>query len=330
MASPTARLLELLELLQSRPLTTGRELCDRLGVDARTVRRYVAALEELGVPIEGQRGVGGGYRIRPGYRLPPLMLDDDEAVAVSLGLLASRRLCLAGSEEATERALHKVHRVLPDALRRRLEALEGTLAFTPSSSEGAPIGGDKALLLAETIHRRRRIRLRYVSHAGERSDRLLSPYGLVVHAGRWYLVAYDHDRDDLRSFRADRCADIAVTDGALRAPPADFDAAAVVGRSFARVPRRFDVEVELGLPLEIAASRLPRSLAELAPTPGGTRLRMRVDSLDWAATVLAGLDCDLSVTEPRELVDALEQFAARVQARAAAASRPAHVPPKRA
>ena len=131
MPSPTARLLELLELLQNRPLTTGREICDRLGVNARTVRRYVAALEDLGIPIEGQRGVGGGYRIRPGFRLPPLMLDDDEAVAVSLGLLAARRFRFSDDDSASERALEKVHRVLPDTIRRRLEALETTWRSRP-------------------------------------------------------------------------------------------------------------------------------------------------------------------------------------------------------
>src|SRR5918994_1801138 len=118
MASPTSRLLELLELLQAQPLTTGREIADRLGVDARTVRRYVGLLQRLGIPIEGQRGVGGGYRIRPGYRLPPLMLGDDEAVAVVLGLLAAR------GSAAVDGALAKINRVLPSTLRRQVEALE--------------------------------------------------------------------------------------------------------------------------------------------------------------------------------------------------------------
>src|ERR1044072_896384 len=109
MASPTSRLLELLELLQTRPLTTGREIADRLGIDARTARRYVTVLQELGIPVEGQRGVGGGYRIRPGYRLPPLMLTDDEAVAVALGVEAAGRLRLSSSEEEVEGALANVH-----------------------------------------------------------------------------------------------------------------------------------------------------------------------------------------------------------------------------
>src|SRR5215218_1334145 len=127
MASPTSRLLELLALLQARPLTTGREIADRLGIDARTVRRYVGVLQELGIPIEGQRGVGGGYRVRPGYRLPPLMLSEDEAVVVVLGLVAARREGLDGERGSVDGVLAKVHRVLPDTLRRKAEALETTL-----------------------------------------------------------------------------------------------------------------------------------------------------------------------------------------------------------
>src|SRR5438874_11233255 len=123
MPTPAARLLELLELLQTKPLTTGREIADRLAIDGRTVRRYIAALQELGIPVEGERGVGGGYRVRPGYRLPPLMLDDDEAVVVVLGLVAARRLGLDGTSESVDGALAKIHRVLPDTLRRRVEAL---------------------------------------------------------------------------------------------------------------------------------------------------------------------------------------------------------------
>src|SRR5262249_22723863 len=142
---PTSRLLELLEVLQTKPLVTGRELGDRLGVDRRTVRRDVAALHRLGIPVEGERGVGGGYRLRPGYRLPPLMLTEDEATAVVLGLTASRRLAL-GDANGTDGALSKIHRVLPDTLRRRVEALEAALAFTrspvarepPAREAGAP------------------------------------------------------------------------------------------------------------------------------------------------------------------------------------------------
>ncbi len=142
MQTPTARLLELLELLQARPLTTGREISTHLEIDARTVRRYVAALQDLGIPVEGQRGVGGGYRVRPGYRLPPLMLSGDEAVVVVLGLIAARRQGLASEAASVDGALEKLHRVLPDPLRRRVEALEATLGFTTAPRAGAPVASD--------------------------------------------------------------------------------------------------------------------------------------------------------------------------------------------
>jgi predicted DNA-binding transcriptional regulator YafY len=138
-----------------------------------------------------------------------------------------------------------------------------------------------------------------------------------VHRGRWYLVAHDHDRADLRTFRADRCDGIAVAEGRLQPPPEGFDGAAVVSRSFARIPRRWQVDVVLALPLEQAAVRVSPSLAELAPADSGTRVRMHVDSLDWTAALLAGLDCDFVVERPNELRDALERLAGRLAARVA-------------
>ena len=236
MQTPTARLLELLELLQARPLTTGGEIADQLEIDRRTVRRYVAALQELGIPVEGQRGVGGGYRVRPGYRLPPLMLSDDEAVVVVLGLIAARRQGLDSDSGSVDGALTKIHRVLPDPLRRRVEALETALGFTASPRSGAPVTGDTVLLLADAVRRGRRVRTAYRSYAGERTRRELSPYGLVVHAGRWYLAAHDHLREDLRTFRVDRMRSPRLLDAPALAAPEGFDAVEHVSRSLARVP----------------------------------------------------------------------------------------------
>ena len=301
MLTPTARLLELLELLQAQPLITGRDISDRLEIDPRTVRRYVEALQNLGIPVEGQRGVGGGYRIRPGYRLPPLMLTDDEAVAVALGVQAAGRLGLSGSAEAVEGALVKIHRVLPDGLRRRVEALEATLDFTSRRTKGAPVRGDTVLLLADVIRRRRRVRGTYRAFSGEETRRELSPHGLVVHSGRWYLAAHDHLRDDLRTFRVDRIRRVrAITEAAVD-PPEGFDAVAYVSTSLARVPWRWEVEVLLELPVDEAARRVPATLAELVDEDGATVLRMRVGSLDWMATILAGLGCGFSIRRPDEL-----------------------------
>jgi predicted DNA-binding transcriptional regulator YafY len=299
--TPTARLLELLELLQAQPLLTGREIADRLEIDPRTVRRYVGALQELGIPVEGQRGVGGGYRIRPGYRLPPLMLTDDEAVTVALGVQAAGRLGLSGSAEAADGALLKIRRVLPDGLRRRVEALEATLDFTSRARKVAPVRGDTVLLLADAIRRRRRVRGTYRAFSGEETRRELSPHGLVVHSGRWYLAAHDHLRDDLRTFRVDRMRRLRAIVEAAVDPPDGFDAVAYVSTSLARVPWQWEVEVVLDLPVDEAVRRVPATLAELIDEDGTTVLRMRVGSLDWMATVLAGLGCDFAIRAPEEL-----------------------------
>jgi predicted DNA-binding transcriptional regulator YafY len=260
------------------------------------------------VPVEGQRGVGGGYRLRPGFRLPPLMFDGDEVVAVSLALLR-----LSGTSGASDRALAKVHRVLPETLRRRVAALESSLAFT--SQQAIEIDSDVAFRLAEAIHRRRRLGLDYVAHAGERTKRLVSPYALVVHGSRWYLVAHDHGRGELRTFRADRCSRIEIVDGDFEAAPSHLDPVGHVRQSFARIPRRWKVVVEVELPLDDAATRLPPSLAELSASRTGTRLELQVDSLDWMASVLAGLDCGFYIVEPAELADAVRSLAERLAAR---------------
>ena len=310
MTAPASRLFQLLELLQTRPLVTGRELADELGIERRTVRRYVATLQELGIPIEGERGVGGGYRLRPGFRLPPLMLADDEAAAVVFGLVAAGRLGLA--TDGVDGALAKIHRVLPDAVRSRVEALESTLGFTTAPETTPPIAGGAALLLADAVRRRRRIRVRYRTFEGEESRRELSPLGLVVHSGRWYLAAHDHGRDDLRTFRVDRIDEAELAESAAVTPPEGFDAVAHVRRSLARVPWPWEVEVLLDLAPERAAERLPATLAELAPEGSGTLLRMRVSSLDWMAGVLAGLGCAFTIRRPDELRESVAALGRRL------------------
>jgi predicted DNA-binding transcriptional regulator YafY len=314
MGSPTSRLLELLELLQAQPLTSGREIADRFGVDPRTARRYVAVLQDLGIPIEGQRGVGGGYRLRPGYRLPPLMLADDEAVAVVLGLLATRSASSEDPSGAAARALAKINRVLPSTLRRQAEALEETLGFTAARGS-VPPDAALVLLIADAIRRRIRLRTAYRSFGGDVSERELSPWGLVVHSRCWYLVAHDHLRDDPRTYRVDRMWRATLAPGSsVTPPPAGFDAVAHLTRSLASVPGRWQVEVVLDLPIDEAARRIPATLAELADDPSGTLLRMRASSLDWAATAIAGLGCRFTIRRPHELRASVRTLANRLAA----------------
>lgn len=312
MPSPAARILECLEALQDRPTVTGPELAERLRVDPRTVRRYVATLVELGIPVAADRGAAGGYRLEPGYRLPPLMLDDDEAAVVVLGLLAARDAGLDTAEPAAERALSKVLRVLPSRLRARVEALSALVASTAAPAEAVTPAGT-LLDLAEAIGRGRRITCRYTRHDGNESARELTPLGLVAHGDRWYLAAHDHGRDGLRTFRADRIRGLKLTGSGVPAPPG-FDVTEHVRRSLAEVPWTWRVVATLDLPHDEAARRVPPTQATLVADGQRTRLTMRVEQLDYMARVLAGLDCDFVVHEPPELGEHLLALATRLQA----------------
>jgi predicted DNA-binding transcriptional regulator YafY len=314
MTAPATRLLMMLEILQDRPFATGRELAERLDVDVRTVRRYAVALQELGIPVQGERGPAGGYRLSPGYKLPPLMLTDEEASAVVLGLLAAQRFGLdAGA--TVDGALAKLRRVLPAALAAQVTGLEETLGFTHAHSAAAPPRGGAVLRLADAARRRRRVQVRYTRHGGEESARELSPYGLVFHAGRWYLAAHDHGRDALRTFRVDRVGSIRLG-GAAQPPPTGFDAIDHVSRSLARVPWAWDVEVLLDTDLTHAREEIPPTLGELSEESGGVLLHMRVESLDYMAAVLARLDLPFTVRRPDELRAAVDGLADRLRASA--------------
>jgi predicted DNA-binding transcriptional regulator YafY len=313
MSRPATRLLGFLELLQGAPSVTGAEAARRLGVDVRTVRRYVRALQELDIPVEGARGTGGGYRLRPGYRLPPLMLGDDEATAVVVGLVTTQRLGLDGAEPA----LAKVRRVLPAALRRRAEALEGAVGFLDAGGTVAP-PGPALLVLADAARRHRRVCAVYTPAGGEPRERELDPFGVVVHGGRWYVSSRDVRSGELRTFRVDRLGDVVLGEP-VDGPPEGFDAVAEVARSLARVPWRWAVEVVLHAPVAAVAERLPPALVELEPAgEGDTLLRMRADTLAWAAELLAGVGCAFTVRAPDELRGEVRAVAARLAASAEA------------
>ena len=267
MASPTSRLLELLELLQTRPLTTGREIADRLGVDARTARRYVGVLQELGIPVEGQRGVGGGYRIRPGYRLPPLMLADEEAVVVVLGLLANRGSGDDSSAAAVDGALAKINRVLPvDAAPpgggargdARLHEGEGDARRpTParcccSRTRSAAAGGCTSPIARSPETSRSASSARTASSS-------------TAAAGTWPRTTTCGTTCGRSASTG--CGARRSMDAAALPPPADFDPVEHVTRSLASVPWKWEVEVLLDLPVDEAARRIPPTLAEIVDDP---------------------------------------------------------------
>jgi len=317
MARPTAQVLTLLELLQSGGLRTMAELADRLGVEPRTVRRYVDHLIDLDVPVESVRGRYGGYRLAAGYRLPPLMLSDDEALAVLLGLVAGRRAGWAtATGTASETAGAKIRRVLPARIAERLDALLESLAFTTEAGDlPAPPTG-VLLTVADAVRHHRPISFKY--GAGLRT---LHPYGLVNHSGRWYVTGADPGIGEDRTFRLDRIADARTLPGSFE-PPADLDPAERVLTSMARAPYRHEVTLRIQGTLDQIRKRLPASVAEVrADDEGWQRVEIRADSLDWLPGVLAGLDLPFVIERPAELRAGVLALADRLAAAARVSAR---------
>ncbi len=309
---PTSRVLALLELLQAGGLRRVGELADRLGVDERTVRRYAQHLTDLGIPVQAERGRYGGYRLLPGYKLPPLMLTDDEAVAVVLGLVAGRRLGLVPAEAAAaDSASAKVRRVLPSALSARLEALLSVAGFSAASRESAPAETDVLLTLAGAARERHTVALRYTSFSGRGSRRDFDAYGLVFHSGRWYVTGHDHSSNEVRAFRLDRVVSVEPTSADF-AEPADFDATAHVLRGLASVPYAHEVSVVFHADADDVRRRLPRSVGELTELGHGVRLVARAERLDGMAQMLAGLGWRFSIERPEQLRDEVRALAERL------------------
>jgi len=311
---PTTRVLAVLELLQSRPGISGAAIAARLEVDRRTVRRYITMLQDLGVPVEGERGPEGGYALRPGTRLPPLMLSDDEALAVVLGLLAARRQGLV-DPLASEGAAAKIERVLPETPRRRLRALQSVAAFTRTPILEQP-DPDVLLHVATAAHDRRRVHIAYRS-GGQDTERDVEVFGLVHHWGRWYLVGHCHLRRAVRVFRVDRIVSATVTDrpiGKRRQP----NALQTVLRTLALGGRGHSVDVLLKTTLAQAQDRIPPGAALLTPVRGGVRLQAHVDDLDRVARLLLTVGCDFTVRGCAELRGALRRVGEQALASAGA------------
>ena len=331
MARPAARVLTLLELLQSGGVRTVAELADRLGVEGRTVRRYVDHLIDLDVPVESVRGRYGGYRLAAGYRMPPLMLSDEEALAVLLGLVAGRRAGLmTAAGTASETAAAKIRRVLPDRLARRLDTVLGSLAFTappgefPAPESTAP---ESAVLLsvADAVRHHRPVSIRYTAADGRRSERTLHPYGLVAHSGRWYVTGADPGIGEDRTFRLDRIADARTLPGSFE-PPAGLDPAQRVLSGLATAPYRYQVTLRIQATAEQIRTRLPASVASIESAAAGEdsraegwlRVDLRAERLDWVPAVLASLDRPFVIERPDELRGLVAALAERLAASARA------------
>jgi len=296
---PTARVLTVLELLQSHGRLTGAELARRLEVDIRTVRNYVETLTDLGIPVEAERGRYGAYRLRPGYKLPPLIFTEDESLALTLSLLLARGNGLAQTSPAIESVLAKVERVLPQTTRARIQAVEQTVIFERGSLAATPSASAVTVLSSA---------VQYRSVRSEVTERVFDPYGVVYQVGLWYTIGYCHLRQGQRLFRLDRIQQVEVTSETF-SPPVNFDALEAVQRALASVPRVWQTEVWLEITLEevLRQTRFPKALFE--EVDNGVILRVDVEDLPWMARFLAGLGVPLIIHHPPELRTVLHHYA---------------------
>jgi predicted DNA-binding transcriptional regulator YafY len=313
MSDTPSRLLRLLSLLQTPREWPGSELAERLQVSPRTVRRDVQRLRDLGYPVQATMGAVGGYRLVAGTAMPPLLLDDEEAVAIAVGLGAAASQAVAGIDKASVRALAKLEQVLPSRLRYRVRTLN---AATVPLTWGAPPAVDpgRLTMLAAAIASGERLRFDYRAADGTRSWRLAEPHRLVTAGRRWYLLAYDNDRDDWRTFRVDRVQQPRPTGvrAAPRALPAR-DAAAYLSAKLAAMAPTYRAVATLHAPAAEVARRLGDRAGDLEPIDERTcRLHSHTDTLEWLALRLAMLGCEFQVHEPPELAEYLRALGGRV------------------
>jgi predicted DNA-binding transcriptional regulator YafY len=309
----SARLLRLLSLLQTPREWPGSELAQRLRVTPRTVRRDIDRLRELGYPVQATLGTHGGYRLTAGKAMPPLLLDDEEAIAIAVGLRTAARQPVAGIAEASLRALAKLQQVLPPRLGRRVSAL--TTATLPSPTAAASLVDPTQLtVLAAAASANERVRFNYRSHHGAATGRIVEPHRLVVVGRRWYLLAYDTERADWRTFRIDRIDDAHTTGTRVspRQPPTDDPAVFVTTQLYDLAPV-FRAVVSLALPASQAATQLGDYAGELQPIDDEScRWHSLEDTIDWLAVRLILLGCDFTVHQPAELIDHMRQLGTRI------------------
>lgn len=316
MSDPTSRILQLLGLLQTYRFWPGGELSDRLGVSARTLRRDIDRLRVLGYPVDATPGAAGGYRLAAGSHMPPLLLDDDEAVAIAVGLRAAAGASIDGIEEISVRALAKLEQVLPDRLRRRVRTVHANIVPLRWGDPAGPTVVPEALaLLSQACRDHEQARFDYRRRDGEESSRLVEPHHLVSAGRRWYVVAWDVRRDDWRTFRLDRVVDPRLA--GMRFAPREVpggDPADLVARSLAEAPAAHHVDLRLSCRAEEAADLLRWLDVEVADDGPTCTTRLTGDDAAWVAMMVAGLASSVDVVVEGE--DPSGEVSARLSAMA--------------
>ncbi len=317
----SSRLLKLLSLLQTRKSWSGSELAERLQVSGRTVRNDIDRLRELGYPVDATRGGQGGYQLGAGAELPPLLLDDEEAVAIVLALSVAQSSGVAGTEDASARALSKIQQVLPTRLRRRVDALRAFAVRVPAEGERPVVDSETLALLANACRDHETLRLFYRKHDGSETRRMVEPHRLVAWGDRWYLIAWDLERNDWRTWRADRIGRLDPTGRLFRERELpDPDITAYISRNVARAAWRYVAHIEIDAPAEDVRRDIDAAVGTVTPlSDGRCVLEAGADTLWTIAVWCAALDRDFRVLDPPELIDYVRLLADRY-ARASSSS----------
>lgn len=311
MYSPTTRLLAVLALLQTHQQMSGAELARRLEVDVRTVRRYITSLQDMGVPVEGERGPHGAYYLGRGSKMPPLMFTNEEAVALVLGLRVIREFQFPVNIVAIEGAVAKTERVLPELLLQQVRALQSSVTFNVSNYGGPPpplLDENTLIVLSTAAQERQSVKFVYRSWRDEVTERHFDPYGVVYNEGYWYTAGHCHLRQDLRTFRLDRIQSISKHDETFD-DPGSVDLLGYVLSAIANVPGPYQVEVLLRTTMDTAQARIPGYLGTLETCAEGIIMRRAATNLEWVAMLLLSFDFPVEVKQPDELRSILRRIA---------------------
>jgi predicted DNA-binding transcriptional regulator YafY len=309
MYSPTTRLLTVLELLQSRKQINGTEIARRLEVDGRTVRRYIMMLQDMGIPVEAERGPYGAYQLQRGYKLPPLMFTDAEAIALTLGLIAMREFRFPVDVAAVEGALAKTERVMPEKLLKQARSLQEAITFNVRPPPSL-LQNDFVALFSSAIRDRKQVFLRYQSWNGDESERAFDAYGIVFNEGYWYTAGYCHLREGLRTFRLDRVTALEPLEDSFERPE-DFDALEHVLSSLVSMPGTEQMEVLLQTSLENAQEVFPSMMGTLETHEKGVIFRRSASQLEWILPYLMSLEFPVIILKPTNLREKLRDMAAK-------------------
>ena len=312
MYHPTTRVLAVLALLQTHGRMSGSELAGRLEVNIRTLRRYIIMLQDLGIPIEAERGRNGAYVLSAGFKLPPMMFTNEEALALTVGLISARRLNLADTDRAVESALAKLERVMPHELKSRVRALTETITLDRNMVSATPPDEEVLGVMSGAAQVQQRVHIHYHPRQGESTERDFDPYGLTYYLSKWYVVGYCHLRKDLRSFRLDRVTQVSRINAFFDRPP-QFDVLAYLMQAIAIMPRTFAFELLLQTDIETAQQEVFDVLGVLEADKEGVLMRGSVEDLDWLARELSRFSFGFVVREPEELKFALERQSERLK-----------------